>query len=401
MHTLRVAWKKLRTVNSSNPDLVYTAAAVVLTIAAVLTVPDEASDGSFKDPDGLSTALAVTQTAAIAFLRRWPLGVLIVLVSALVTGAALGYELSDVAFLASLVTVFVVASRTTGFRAIAGAGLTISVLVALYVLEGDGITTIGELLINTAIFAATWAGGVLVRSRVARIAQVESYAAELSQQRDVAAREAAADERARIARELHDAVGHTLNLIVVQAGAAQRVRESNPAAAYDALQSIENTGRQALTDMDRMLGILREQSEVGGDVDLGPRPGLARLEPMLEEARSAGLIVAVEVTGEARKLPVSVDLTAYRIIQEAITNVIKHAPGADAVVKIDYAPRMLKLEVRNGPPRDGAARVKSGGGRGLPGMKERVALFGGSIQSAPMSGGGFLVQISLPLDGAA
>jgi signal transduction histidine kinase len=239
MRTLRVIWERLREIDSANPDLIYTALAVALTIGAVATIPDSGPGGGF--------------TAAIAFLRRWPLYVFTVFVGALITEAALGYELGDVAFLSGLVTVFIVASRTTGVRAALGAGLTAGVLIALFFLEGGGVQDFGDLLVSAAIFAAAWTGGVLVRLRVARVAQVESYAAELSVQRDVAAQEAAADERARIARELHDAVGHTLNLIVVQAGAAQRVRESNPAAAYDALKSIENTGRQALTDMDRML----------------------------------------------------------------------------------------------------------------------------------------------------
>ena len=401
MHALQLTWDRLRAVNAASPDLIYTLAAVALTIVAVATIPDPDPGSGFKEPDGIATALVVMQTAVIAFLRRWPLAVLITLVATLITEAAIGYEIGDVAFLSSLVIVFVVASRITGLKAVLGAGLTIGVITALFFLEGGGVESVVDLVVSFAIFATAWAGGVFVRNRVVRIAQVESYAAELSLQREAAAQEAAADERARIARELHDAVGHTLNLIVVQAGAAQRVRESNPAAAYDALRSIENTGRQALTDMDRMLGILREQSYGQAATDLGPRPGLSLLEPMLNEARTAGLKVTLEVTGEARKLPVSMDLTAYRIIQEAITNVIKHAPGADVAVKIEHAPRMLKLEVRNGPPRDGAARAKSGGGRGLPGMKERVALFGGSIQSAAVPGGGFLLQVSLPVDGAA
>jgi signal transduction histidine kinase len=401
MNLLRLAWDRLRAVNAANPDFIFTALAVGLTIGTVVTIPDEPRDPGYKDADGLATALIVTQTAAVAFLGRWPLGVLTILVGAVFAQAALNYELGDFTFLTSLVTLFVMASRSTLLRAVIGAGLTASVLIGMLLMERGGVDDVRSLLVNLGIFGASWTGGALLKLRLARLAQVESYAAELSLQRDTAAKEAAEDERARIARELHDAVGHTLNLIVVQAGAAQRVRNSNPSAAYNALKSIENTGRQALNDMDRMLGILRDRPDGKASAELGPRPGLARLEPMLQEARSAGLTVALEVTGGPRKLPVSIDLTAYRIIQEAITNVIKHASGAGTVVRIEYAAHALKLEVSNGPSREGTAKATPGGGRGLAGMRERVALFGGSIESAPGPGGGFVVRVSLPLDGAA
>jgi signal transduction histidine kinase len=402
MDTMSVIWSRARQISAANPDLAYTLLAIAMTIGAVATIPERSSDPEvFKDPDGLSTALVVVQTAVLAFLRRWPVGVLTVLAAALVTEAGLGYELGDAAFLSSLIVMFLVGSRVSGNRLVFGIAVNAGVLIVLFFLEGGGIETIGDLLINLVIFGGAWAGGIFVGSRVTRIAQVESYAAELSAQRDLAAREAAEEERARIARDLHDAVGHTLNLIVVQAGAAQRVREHNPAAAYEALQSIESTGRQALADMDRMLGILREQSDGQAAPELGPRPGLARLGAMLAEARSAGLSVEVEISGEERRLPVSIDLTAYRIVQEAITNVMKHAPGADTKVRIDYAPRVLKLEIRNGPPRQPVTPGRRSGGRGLPGMQERVVLFGGSMEPVALQGGGFLVKVSLPLDGAS
>ena len=391
---------RARRIVLGNPDAVFTAIAITLTIAAVATIPSGGAEAGLKEPDGLSTALVVVQTAVIAFLRRWPIAVITILVGALISEAALGYELGDAAFLASLVVVFGVGSLTSGARAAYGAATTVVVLVTLFMLEGGGITSLGDLLINVAIFLVAFAGGMVVRSRVARVAQVESFAAELSLERDRAAAAAVADERARIARELHDAVGHTLNLIVVQAGAAKRVRESNPAVAFEALNSIENTGRQALADMDRMLGILRDHPDASGEGGLGPRPGLARLEPMLDEARAAGLSVDLTVTGEARKLPVSIDLTAYRIVQESITNAIKHAPGATATVRIDYAPGSLGLDIQNGPPRSRPAGAVSGR-RGLPGMQERVALFGGSLKHGPTPDGGFRVQVSLPIDGSA
>ena len=394
-------WTRLRDYVTANPDLSYMALAVMLTIVGVGTMPHTASNVAYKDPGALATALVVVETIVIAFLRRWPMGVLFALFGTLIASAWLRYEIGNVVFLGALVVVFVVTYRSSRTQAFAALFLTIASILALHIIDAGPGIDIGQLAFNLAAFGGTWAGGMLVRTRVAQIAQVQSYAERLSKQRDIAAQEAVADERARIARELHDAVGHTLNLIVVQAGAAKRVRESNPKAAFDALDSIENTGRQALADMDRMLGILKESERAAGAAGLGPRPGLARLKAMLDEAGTAGLKVSLETTGTERKLPVSIDLTAYRIVQEAITNVMKHAPGADTTVRLDYAPRALGLEIQNGPSRLSASKGIPSGGRGLPGMEERVALFGGSMKYGPMPGGGFRVQVSLPVEETA
>ena len=175
--------------------------------------------------------------------------------------------------------VFLAASRVRTRLAPAVVALPVVLLVGL--LATDEIE-LSDLFVNTFIYGAAAVGGVLVKARLRRIQQVEIYAAELSDQQDAAALDAVRDERARIARELHDVVGHTLNLIVVQAGAAQRVKATNPSVAFDALKTIESTGRHALGDMDRMLGILREDESLAIRADLGPRPGLARLNSMLE-----------------------------------------------------------------------------------------------------------------------
>ena len=227
---------------------------------------------------------------------------------------------------------------------------------------------------------------------------VEERASLLEREREVRAREAVADERARIARELHDIVGHALNLIVIQSGGAQRVFQSKPELARDSLASIESTGRRALTDMERMLGILRGAAEV--DEVLSPQPGLSQVESLAARVSQAGLPVEVTVEGAPVALPPSVDLSAYRIIQEALTNALKHAGPAHATVKISHFPDSLELEITDdgqGASGEGAGDYQ--GGRGLIGMRERVALFGGELSVGPRSGGGFRVHVRLPLGG--
>jgi len=208
-----------------------------------------------------------------------------------------------------------------------------------------------------------------------------------------------ADERARIARELHDMVGHALNLIVIQAGGAQRAFESRPELARQSLASIESAGRQALSDMERMLGILRVAE--GRDQTLSPQPGLSQIDSLAAQVSEAGLPVEVSVEGRPAELPSSVDLSAYRIVQEALTNSLKHAGASRARVAIRYLPDSLDLEVTD-DGRGVSERGPSGDkeGRGLVGMRERVALFGGELSVGPLPEGGYRVHARLPLRSA-
>jgi signal transduction histidine kinase len=194
-------------------------------------------------------------------------------------------------------------------------------------------------------------------------------------------------------------VGHALNLIVIQSGGAQRVFESKPEAVRDTLTSIESTGRQALTDMERMLGMLRATE--AEDEALSPQPGLSDVEGLAARVSQAGLPVEVTVHGPPVALPASVDLSAFRIIQEALTNALKHAGPAHAAVSIRHAPGSLEIEVIDdgrGASGDGVGDHR-GGGRGLIGMQERVSLFGGELSAGPRAEGGFRVHARLPLTG--
>ena len=210
-------------------------------------------------------------------------------------------------------------------------------------------------------------------------------------ERATAQRIAVAEERARIARELHDVVAHGVSVIAVQADATEAALEHDPARAAEPLRTIRGSAHDALGEMRRMLGVLREGDEGS---DHGPQPGLARLPELLEHARAGGVNVDVEVKGEPRALPASLDLTAYRIVQEALTNVLKHAPGAPATVRLDWSPSLLELAVRDAGP--GPNGVPSSG-HGLVGMAERVRIHGGRLHTGATAGGGFEVIVQLPL----
>ena len=221
-------------------------------------------------------------------------------------------------------------------------------------------------------------------------AQAAQRAALFAADRDARAREAVADERTRLARELHDVVGHALNVVVIQAGAAQRVMEKKPELAREALASIETAGRQALQDVERMLGILRAESGEGDS--LQARPGLDRIQALAEQVTRAGLPVRVVVTGERVPLPASLDVSAYRIVQEALTNSLKHAGRARATVTLTTATRRSRWRCwTTAAASPSTERRRLAGGRGIPGMRERVAVFGGRMEVGPRQECGFRV----------
>jgi signal transduction histidine kinase len=210
-------------------------------------------------------------------------------------------------------------------------------------------------------------------------------------ERDVAAREAVVEERARIARELHDAVAHNVSMMVVQAGAERRVLDEERGSTREVLETIEQIGRGALTEMRRLVGMLRADA----DEPLAPQPGLDDLPLLVSQVREAGLPVELRVEGDHRELPVGIELSAYRIVQEALTNALKHAGDARASVRVRYGPDSLELEIADDG--SGAAADAPGGGHGLVGMRERVALYGGRFDAGRRQNGGFAVRVLLPI----
>jgi len=238
-----------------------------------------------------------------------------------------------------------------------------------------------------------WGLGTLVALLIVRrIVWDREQRAEIAErERDVAGREAVVEERARIARELHDVIAHNVSMIVVQAGAERRVLADGSASTHEVLQTIEQIGRSALTEMRRLLGMLRSDD----DNALAPQPGLEDVARLVTQVREAGLPVDLRIDGERRELPVGIELSAYRIVQEALTNALKHAGEAHAAVRIRYGDDSLELEIIDDGAGDGSRAV--GGGHGLVGMRERVALYGGRFDASRNPAGGFVVRVKLPI----
>jgi len=253
--------------------------------------------------------------------------------------------------------------------------------------------TAGDFVFTPALFGIAWLAGFALRERAEQAEAAEERARLAEREREVAARLAVAEERARIARELHDIVAHAVSVIVLQVGA---VRHNLPEAQdedREALRGIEQTGRTALADMRRLLGALRRD---GDDIDLAPQPGLGSLDPLLDEFRRAGLPVRLSVDGDPVPLPPTLDLSAYRIVQEGLTNTLKHAHASHADVVVRYGADRLEIDVRD----DGHGSAGSDGlGHGLVGVRERVKIYGGEMTAGAAAGGGFLLSTRLPLDG--
>jgi len=250
-----------------------------------------------------------------------------------------------------------------------------------------------ELLIVVA-----WLAAENLRNRRARWAELHARAERLEREREAEARRAVTEERLRIARELHDVVAHSMSVIAVQSAVGNHVMDAQPEEARHALAAIEATSRSALTEMRRLLGVLRQDGEPAGS--LVPAPGLADLAPLAAQVQKAGLSVWIHVEGERGQVPPGVDLSAYRIVQEALTNVIKHAGSSTASVTVCYGPGSVMLEITDdgpGTPRAATRPATPSTGHGIIGMRERVAVFGGEFAAGPRADGGFRVFARLPI----
>ena len=341
----------------------------------------------------LAYALALLHTLPLAARRRFPGAVLALGVASGLAVAALGVP-PVVLGLAILVAVYSVAAY--GDRWVSLAGLAAAELGSVAVQLTPGRFQTPTVVTNGLIIGAAWLLGHFVSRRRAYTARLEQTA-ELERTRAEQARRAVAEERLRLARELHDVVAHSISVIAVQSGVGAHVASTQPEEAAKALATIEATSRAALTELRRLLGVLRQEGEPQGA--LAPVPGLADLDGLLAEVAKAGLAVRLQVEGAPSPLPAGVDLSAYRIVQEALTNVVKHAGPARAQVTIRYGEREVTVEVTDdgrgvtAPTGDGRARV----GHGLIGMRERVQVFGGDLDVGPRPGGGFRVAARLPL----
>jgi len=328
-------------------------------------------------------AVALLLTASVAVRRRYPFA------TGVVVGWVAGLQItlwgdpqifpSSIGYICALYALTV---WTPLPRFLAGVALLVAssalVLVASAQRPGSTVTfTVVTLVLMVLVRRVLGE-----RERRVQLAERES---------DLIAREAVVEERARIARELHDAIAHNVSMMVVQAGAERRVLNGDEAGTRDVLETIEHIGRDALTEMRRLVGMLRSD----GRDPLAPQPGLGDLATLTSQVREAGLGVDLLIDGEPRELPVGIELSAYRIVQEALTNALKHAGDAHATVRVHYGADSLELEITD----DGAGSPQpvAGGGHGLVGMRERVALYGGRLDAGRRPGGGFGVRVVLPI----
>jgi signal transduction histidine kinase len=240
-----------------------------------------------------------------------------------------------------------------------------------------------------------WVTGYLVAERTTRAEGIAAQARELEREQREAAERAVAEERQRIARELHDVVAHSVSVMTVQTGAVRRLLRPEQERERQALESVEATGREALTEMRRLVGLLKDSSTMP---EYAPQPGLGTIDSLLETVRAAGLPVELDVDGAPRDLAPGIDLTAYRVVQEALTNALKHAGCGQAWVSLRWGDEQLELEIANDAGSDGGG---DGGGYGLVGMRERVSLYGGELESGTSDDGGYVVRARLPLREAA
>jgi signal transduction histidine kinase len=334
-----------------------------------------------------SAALAVALGAAAARRSRDPLPLLALMLAVSVVSLAvptLAQPANSSVFVFLLLAVYSAAAHTGGRRTILAGGMTVGIFVPALAMSG-GITA-DNVIFFSLIFGAPWIAGRAVWQR-----RLNERELELEKGK---AATAIVEERARIARELHDVVAHSISVMVVQARGGRRVLESEPADAREALAVIESTGQQALDEMRRLVGMLRSGDET---LPLAPQPSLSELGTLVEQVRAAGLPVELAVEGEPRDLPPGIDLSAFRIVQEALTNALTHAGPARARVVLRYLADDLELEISDDGPGNGGA---SGSGYGLVGMRERVSVYGGELQAGRHPEGGYTLRVRLPLGSA-
>jgi signal transduction histidine kinase len=369
-----------RTFPRFDPLTVDRALAVLLTVLAQAEV--WLGHGDHRP---VAAFVACVSTVSIAFRRRFP--TLVGIVVPLLYAIELGFW-GDPQIIFASIGYFCALYGLAVWTPPRGFAIGIAFLVAGFFIASYGPKgSVG----NTALFTVVALVVVLLVRRV--LGDRERRAQLAERERDVAAREAVVEERARIARELHDAIAHNVSMMVVQAGAERRVLKKDSGTTQEVLETIERIGRGALTEMRRLVGMLRSDD---GE-PLAPQPGLDDLPTLVGQVSDAGLPVELHVEGDRRELPVGIELSAYRIVQEALTNALKHAGEAHASVLVRYGIDSLELEIVDDGTGNNTEAPVSSGGHGLVGMHERVALYGGRLDAGRRQSGGFAVRVLLPV----
>lgn len=374
MASIGFGWRSLR---ASSPFIFDLVLAVILAVLAV------AEGGAQFVP------VELLATLPLAWRHHWPLPVFcLVFLGALGAATPAPWVVICSAMLAAYSVGAYSRHRVDSFLVI------LATATFILVRYGGSLPALPDFAGPYVLLVPMWLAGNAIRNWQLRVAALQDRAALVKQDQERATRTALIEERARIARELHDVVAHGVSVMVVQAGAARQVMRTEPDRANESLLAVEGAGREALTELRAMLGLLHDD---GGDVSLTPQPGLDQLNSLVQRVEDAGLPVDLHIVGTRRPLPVAVDLTAYRIVQEALTNALKYSGLAPTEVVLDYREDELKVEVLD----DGAGRrTVTGGpgqsGRGLAGMKERVSLYGGVLEAGPRLERGYAVRAWLP-----
>ena len=340
----------------------------------------------------LVSAFGAVATLALSFRCRYPLAAFLVCWAALSVVIRLAPDFDDQSAMVVIVIVFVLYSfgaNARGRQAWAAA-VVIPVVIGAFVTDDGDPFHWGDIVFGALIIGGPWLAGLTMRLRRERERSLTLRTVELERDQDERARAAVSEERARIARELHDVVAHAISVVVVQARGGRKVLDSDPAASRTAFDSIERTGEQALGEMRRLLGMLRDDDE---EQSRAPQPSLERLEALADQMRASGLPIELDVQGVPNGIPPGIDVSGYRIVQEALTNVLKHAGPTVARVAVRYSADAVEIVVAA----DGRGDLTGAGtGNGLLGIRERVAVVGGEIEAGPQPDGGFTVHARLP-----
>lgn len=371
-------------------DVAIALAATAISFSIFLSLPDRAI--SEARGDAVTWALLALHGLSLVIRRIRPLLALSLNVASGLAVLALGWP-TVVLGVALVIAVYSIGAALPRRTSLIGFVVTACVVI-LGELGVSSASDVSTRVGNLFVLAVAWFMGNTIRSRREYAANLERRNTELEAAREELAEKAVAEERVRIARELHDVIAHSMSLIAVQSGVGRKVIDSDPAEAKRSLETIENTSRTALSEVRRVLGLLRDEEEAG---QLEPAPTLARLDDLIDQVEQTGLKVDVQRSGDLSDLSPGLELTIFRVIQEALTNVIKHARATRGRVVISRADGAVRIDVVD----DGRGDAEHRDGTGLRGMRERVEAFGGTVESGGLAEGGFRVAVSIPAQGTS
>ncbi|MBX3285056.1 MAG: sensor histidine kinase [Actinobacteria bacterium] len=371
-------------------------AVATLTIALASTAQNPTDAQHPTEANALAYGLTTIAFGSLVLRRRRPFVVFAICIGTTAVFAALDYPENGLP-VACLIATYTVASLGSRRSTATAAGIVLAVIVGLTIRGSQGLT-LGSAAGNIAMFGVAFASGAYMRVRRAYLAELELRAEATDENRRLAAEQAVAEERLRIARELHDVVAHSMSVVAVQSGVAAHVIDGDPAQARTMLTTINGTSRQALAEMRRLLGVLRADGDEP-EASRAPAPSLADVPTLVASMAGTGVAVDLDVEGEPRPDAPGVELAAFRVVQEALTNVVRHAGPAQVEVRVRYEPDQVRIDVvDDGRGAASEAVAPDEGGHGLVGMRERVDLYGGQLRAGPRPGGGFAVSATLPYD---